>query len=327
MQQRRRGSWLSILLIAALALLLPAGCAPRAGAGETAAAAAPDALVVDLPALDLTFDANGVPSMGDTPVADLLAGFGVSLDSLALPADTVQQFMNMNVQHIQVSNSPGGLRLFVNGQAIPSLAFTGDSLQATVDALAPAMPMLGSVGELLPILTQLGIGATLRFPVQEGAEALPLMAPAGESAAALDRATDEFAAGVGSPGVIRLPITYNPDGTFRIMGMGSDAWQRILPDIPWDRLVQRPEQMATAQKLGLKTLTLSTSPAGLKIIWNGAELPYGDWADGKLMNLLSVLNTTGLAGPSVDLGALQPLLDRFLPMILGTDIQIEARFP
>ena len=327
MQQRRRGLRLSILLVAALVLPVLAGCAPRAGAGETAAAAAPDALVIDLPALDLSFDANGVPSMGDTPVADLLAGFGVTLDTLALPADTVQQFVDMNVQHIQVSNTPGGLMLYVNGQAIPSLAFTGDSLQATADALGPAMPMLGSVGELLPILTQLGIGATLRFPLKEGAEALPLMAPADAAAAALDQATGEFTASVGAPGVVRLPITYNADGTFRLMGMNTAAWQRILPDIPWDRLVQRPEQMATAQKLGLKTLTLSTSPAGLKIIWNGTELPYIDWSEGKLMNLLDVLNATGLAGPGVDLGALQPLLERFLPMILGTDIQIEARFP
>lgn len=327
MQHRRPTSRLTFWLVAALALLLLAGCAPRAGAGSTASAAAPDALVVDLPALDLTFDANGTPSMGDTPLADLAAGLGVPLDSIALPADTVKQFVDMNIQHIHVSNTPNGLQLYVNGQAVPSLAFTGDSLQATADALGPAMPMLGSVGELLPVLTQLGIGATLRFPLQEGAEALPVIAPPDEAAGRLDAATNEFTASVGEPGVIRLPITYNEDGSFRIMGMNTNAWERILPDFPWDRLVQRPEQMATAQKLGLKTLTLSTSPAGLKIIWNSTELPYVDWSEGKLMNLLDVLNMTGLAGEGMDLGALQPLLERFLPMILGTDIQIEARFP
>ena len=71
MHQKRITVWLSFVTIAMIVL---AGCAPRAGGGETAKMATQHDLVIDLPAIVIDFNAQGEPSVGNVPVAQLASG-------------------------------------------------------------------------------------------------------------------------------------------------------------------------------------------------------------------------------------------------------------
>lgn len=320
MQRKRSILWIALLFVLLLAL---AGCAPRAGAGETAAAAPPDAVVVDLPALALDVAADGSLSMGGVPLAELGAAFGAPLD-VALPADTVAQLSAAGVQHIQLVNTPNGLRVILNGQAIPSIGWNA-SLLANAAGLAP-MPALGKV---LPILTQLGVGVTLRLPLTEGATPVALLAPAGESAATrLAQAQTAFVESVVRPPQITVPVYYETDGSWTVAGLSGEEWQAVTGMDFWKMLNLREKDINGAMGLGIKEFILRLDPDGVHFVVNGTELPYIDWSEGKLASVIDVASDAGLLNSvGVAPETLTMLLDTFLPIVTSSNVDIIAHFP
>src|SRR5262245_36340314 len=142
MHRTIRHWWPTFVLVV---IFILAGCAPRAGGGESAALPDAEAMTVDLPALVLDFDSEGVPSVGNVSMAQLAALMpGAPFDALRLPAEAVTLMTTHNIQHIQISNSPTGLILLINGKAIPSLKWDGEILTGTAE-----------------VVTQLGVGASV----------------------------------------------------------------------------------------------------------------------------------------------------------------------
>jgi hypothetical protein len=320
MKKKRSVLWVTLLLALLLAL---AGCAPRPGAGETAASAAPDAVVVDLPSLALDVAADGSLSMGGVPLADLGAAFGAPLD-VSLPADTVAQLSTAGVQHIQLVNAPNGLMIFLNGQAIPSIGWTA-ALLSNAAGLAP-MPALGKV---LPILTQLGVGATLRLPLAQGATPIPLLVDAGDSSAArLAAAQTAFVQSVGRPPQITIPVYYASDGSWTVAGLSGEDWQAVTGMDFWKMLNLRERDINGAMGMGIKDFELRLDPDGVHFVVNDTELPYIDWSEGKLASVIDVASDAGLldsVGVAPD--ALNMLLDTFLPIVTSSNVNIVAHFP
>ena len=132
MRRNKQTFGLSLLLAATLGVT---ACAPRTGGGATATAGADQPLLVDLPALVVDFDAEGKASLAGVPVADLNPSLA-ALDD-AIGPETVAMFTEDNIQHIQVSTTPTGVDILVNGQAIPSLAWDGESLANGAEPAAP----------------------------------------------------------------------------------------------------------------------------------------------------------------------------------------------
>ena len=179
MLNRRVTFWAAITLIAILAL---SGCAPRVGQGSLDVDS--DQLVIDLPALVLDIGADGSVSIQNASVADLVSIL-VDGGELDLPInDMTVMFLSMaNIQHIQVSNTPEGLLLLVNGLSIPSISYDGDSLAALPGAIND-LADIGPMADLLvDLVDQIGIGVIARFPVAPGAEEIPLFVEGDSSAA------------------------------------------------------------------------------------------------------------------------------------------------
>ena len=132
MLNRRVTFWAAITLIAILAL---SGCAPRVGQGSLDVDS--DQLVIDLPALVLDIGADGSVSIHECYSCRL--GFHACRwrrIGFAHQRHDRYVFMSMaNIQHIQVSNTPEGLLLLVNGLSIPSISYDGDSLSALPGAI------------------------------------------------------------------------------------------------------------------------------------------------------------------------------------------------
>lgn len=329
MHSRRFTLWLTLLTVVVTVL---AGCAPRAFSGANASQPGTDNLVIDLPALVVDFDAQGNPSVGNVPLSQLGALLPPgTLDSLVFPAEIVTLFTESNIQHIQIDNTPNGLLVLVNGQAMPSLKWDGKILADTgslVSQLGAGTPVLE---KFLPVLTNLGIGVIMRFPVQAGAAAIPTYIPTSEAAIAAKQAQAEFLASVANnPPTIRLPVFYNAQGGWRVGDLSDVEWTN-LTGLPFQAAVLDPGMMQSIMAAGITEISIYTDPAGLHMSINGRALPYIGWADGEINHLLALSEQLGLwdtlADSGMNMGQIIGLVETLLPIVQSTEMSINVFFP
>ena len=322
MLNRRLTFWAAITLIAVLAL---SGCAPRVGQGMLDTDS--DQLVIDLPALVLDIGADGSISIMNATVADLVATLGLPPD-LVIDEGTVFLLMSANIQHIQVSNTPDGLLLLINGRSIPSISYDGDSLAAlpgAIDAFAPDVgPMAGLLVELVD---QLGVGVIARFPAMPGAEAIPMYVEGDSSAAmAAQAAQQEFLDSVGTPPRINLPVFYNADGSISIGDLSVDELSAMTGGA-LGALSMGLAPLAMVRGMGISQLGISTDVDGITISIDGDAMPTLDWSEGKAGNLIEVVAQTGLLsmmGGGVD--SMLTMVNQLLPLVQSAEIDLTLNF-
>ncbi len=314
-------------LLLAILTVAVAGCAPRMGGGETAAAAADGALVIDLPAIVIDFNDAGQASIGGVPAADLGAALGAPLDGLALSADQIQMLTGANIQHVQINNGATGIEILVNGQAIPSITWDADSLATTNEVFAMlGEDSMGAIGDLLPLVSNLGAGVMLNFPPAQGADLIPADGSGDASATAAASAQSDFLAAAGSPARINLPINYNADGTFSIGSMSAEALSLSL-GLPLESLTLTQDRIDRYMAMGLKTFTVATDTDGIHMTLNGQDLPYIGWGDGKLAYGLQLAAQAGMLGDGGDSTAMVDLVQQLLPMIQTAEVTVNVTFP
>ena len=315
--------FLLLVSLALLPILLLSGCSARLGAGETAAAAAEAPLALDLPALTIDIDANGAPSIAGAPLSSF-ASLAPGLADFSLGSDLVSQLMQANIQHIQISTLPDGLRILVNGAALPSLRWDEErltNLSELVDLLGPSVPSV--VKAVLPIISDVGVGVTLRFPLAQGADVIPLQVEPATVAAA----REAVLAQLGKAPVIRIPVVYDIEGNYTVQGVSDAEWQ-ALTGAPFGQLKLDAELVKNAVAAGVRTATVRTDAEGIHIALNDKELPVLGWGEGELLNLVKLAAGAGvLQGAGLDADALVGLLEALLPVIEASDVSIHVTFP
>jgi hypothetical protein len=320
--------WTTMLLVAMVVL---AGCAPRAGAGDAAAMTSdPMELVVDLPAIVLDVRSDGSVSIGNVPLAQLGDMAGADLSAVAIDPAMVDFMSAGNIQHVQVNNSSNGLLLLVNGEAIPSISYDGESLQATADALnafGMAIPMLDTA---LSLVDQIGLGVIMRFPVAVGASEISLYVEGdGSSAAEAQAAQDEFLAAVGAPPRVNLPIFYEADGSFSVGDLTDEEWS-ALTGASLAALRLNTSVLEGLAASGISKLGLGTDAAGIHITINDSALPTLDWSGGKATHLLNVADQLGLwerLAPGMMIGEVLATIEGLLPVIQVADFDLTVYLP
>jgi hypothetical protein len=329
MQKRRLLSWLTLLSVAIIVL---AGCAPRATGGLTASQVTEDALVVDLPALVIDIDATGTPSVGNVPLAQLGAQFAPGLlDQVVVDAAMVGLMTESDIQHIQIDNTPSGLLLLVNGQPIPSIKWDGQILSNTgslVNLLGAGTPVLE---KMLPVLANLGFGVIIRFPLQEGMAAIPTYVEGGEAATTARAAQEQFLATVGNtPPSITVPVFYDETGGWRVGDLTEAEWTS-LTGVPFEAARLGPEVMDSIIASGITEVSVYTDSDGLHLSINGLQLPYIGWADGEINHLLDVSEQLDLwatlADSGMNMGEVIGLVETLLPAVQSTNTNINVYFP
>ncbi len=329
MQKQRLAVWLSLILVAAIVL---AGCAPRAGGGQTASTAGADQLSVDLPALVIDFDSEGHPSIGNVPLAQLGSMVpGGMLDNLALPASTIQFLTDSNIQHIQVANQPNGLLVLVNGEPIPFVKWDGDKLVATADLLSQLGVGTTVLDKVLPLIAHIGIGVIARFPVATGNAAIATyIEGGGPAAAAAKKAQADFLANVGTPPTVNLPVMYSVDGSWRVGDLTDTEWTN-LTGLPWSSLRLKPEAINALMAAHISDLIISTDTSGIHIAINGKQLPYIGWADGELNHALDLAGQMGvwktLSDQGMNMGQIVSTVQQLLPVVQASQTTINVHFP
>lgn len=329
MQPKRLHRWLVLVAVFVLAL---AGCAPRPGQGETAAQPGAEQLAVDLPMLIIDVDPNGSFSLGGVPLAALASGFGVAgLESLSLPPEQVATLTDANIQHIQVNNQPGGLKLLVNGEEIPTLVWDDESLaalQGLAGELGDGVPPI--LQQLLPVLGRIGAGVTVRFPLAQAAEPIPLELTGEDTAATTAaQAQQAFLTSVGTPPRINIPVHYAADGSWTVAGMTDTEWIAVTGQSFWESLRLPAELIANLTAAGVSEITVSTDQDGIHVAINGQQLPYISWGQGRLSHALRLAAQAGLLGglDGEDTGSLAAAIEALLPMITSSEVQIHVFLP
>jgi len=297
------------LLLVVLALsLLAAGCSgPAVPSPRSAIEDLGEKFQISLPRLTVDIDADGTPSiLGISPA--ILSLVGVDTEAFKFPAETVARLSEANIQHIEIAVVDGGLRIWVNGEALPFVQTDQDSLQRAVQLMgALDVGPASTLERLLPVLTRLGLDVVLRFPAQPGAAQIPLTT-VGEA-----RQPDLTPLAEPASLVARFEVKYDEEGNPSVMGI--DAGQAIGQ-------VLSPELIQKLQAENIQTLEIRNKPDGLTIYINGEPLPTLKW-DTELLGNATDLLTGYLPSDS----ALLPLLQAFLPTIDRADIDILVHLP
>jgi hypothetical protein len=324
LKQGRSSLLLLILLLIALAIL--SGCAPRITGGELATTADESEVVIDLPAIVLDVMDNGQLSIGGQSLAELGALAGQDLSAASIPAEQVALLTSANIQHIQVANSADGLLILINGKPIPSLAWDGEKLVATAEVLQSLGGGVALLDKILPLIRNLGLGAIIRFPVAVGAESVPLVDLDAEAAEAARAVQQEFLAAVGAPPTFQIGVQYAEDGTWTVADMTQEEWSQLAP-VPLDQLNLPPTAIQALRAAGIKQLSLYTNPDGIFIAINGQELPYITWAEGRVENVLALIEAAGLLGADPNMAVVMDTVKQLLPAVQASNVRLNVGFP
>lgn len=323
MQRGRLTVLLSVLLVGLLALT---ACAPRATGGAAAMRSGEAEMVVDLPALVLDVQNDGSISVGGMSLAELGVMAGTDLSTLSIPANLVQQMAAANIQHIQIDNTEEGLLILVNGKAIPTLAWDGQTLVTTSEVLGQiGVPAVAALQKLLPLITNVGLGVILRMPVAEGTAVLPYVDPDKSAAERAMAAQQEFLAAVQVPPTFQVVVDYAEDGSWQVGGISQDVWAGLAPQLgsTFDQLGTTMRQLSG---LGIDEISLETNADGFFILINGNRLPYVSWKDGRINNVLDLAVQSGLLAGTVPDELIQQI-ETLLPAVMASNVSLKFDLP
>jgi hypothetical protein len=323
----RKHRWAVLVSLLLVALTVLAGCGPRASGGATAAAAGDGELVVSLPALVIDVQPDGSVSVGGQSLAALGAQLGQDLSTLSFPANVVDMVTLMNIQHIQIETTAEGLLILINGQAVPSLAWDGEKLVATAEALESFGASIALLDKVLPLIQNLGIGVTLRFPVAQGAAEIPIGVMETGAAEEAMAAQQAFLESVGTPATIQITVNYAADGSWTVAEFTAAELQQITA-VNWSQLNLTADQIAAIQAAGIEEIGFATNADGIFISINGKTLPYITWADGRINNVLNLAMESGMMNmmPGMDPAALE-MVAGLVPAITASNVSLRVVFP
>lgn len=325
-----RGRYIVFVSLLLVAVVVLAGCGPRASGGVLAESAEESEVVIDLPALVLDIQSDGQASVGGMTTTDLAALGVPGLEAVVIPTEMVDMLIANNIQHFQIDNTQDGLLILVNGKPIPSLAWDGESLVATAEVLDTLSPGgIALLDKVLPLILNVGVGVILRIPVAEGTEILPYVVTDDETAERFMAAQQEFLDAVGTPPTFQLVVTYADDGSWSIAGISEEEWTQLAPMLG-GALDPLSEAVLGASEAGIDELGIATNEKGIFLSINGKTLPYITWEDGRINHVLDLVLESGmLPGVASDpnTAMIIEMVESLLPAILASDVNLIIRLP
>lgn len=309
----------AIVVVLCLSSLSLASCSAL---GETISGP----LQLELPRLHVAYDETGEPSILGIRLSSIQRIVPADLSMLRLPAEQMQQLSAWNVQHVELAVAQEGLFIFVNNRSLPHVKWTPD----TLDSLGVLLDRLGfipptvapyvSFRKALPwLLTSLGSGIHVEFPAPAGQQVIAFVAHPKGSEATLSDQIEQIGL------TVHLPLEYDPAGQPSLEGI---PLQEIGSLTGQAAAVGQLDQgtMDTISKLAVEQLVVQMEPRGLVPYVNGQQMPYLSWADDDMVNLIELVETTGLAGTLPGSSQIMDLLRKAAPGFRKADIQISADF-
>jgi hypothetical protein len=307
----RKSLW-ALLIVVALVLsacgpAMPAASSPKTESGEV--------FQLALPRLEIAFDAQGNPTVLGMKLSDVGAMLGQDLSTLKLDPFLINWMTNANIQHIEMRQTGDKLALMINGKPMPHIAWDDKSLNQAMDLAGLFLPgsenLFTTVKKFLPLVSRLGVDATLRFPLQKGATAIPLADPS-VVLAPVNPSKDPASI------VLKFEVKYDDQGVPSVLGLsGYDLAALGLPlPVAIDKGV-----LKNIQNQNIQNVVFRTQPDGMYIYLNGNRLPGLAWDKQLLKNAAEAYAQMNPTSPVI------PTINMLLPMLDTLDIGIMTKFP
>lgn len=318
---RRRSAMIALLILLALLLTACGGNDSRGFAQRTADGAL-DVVVrympqINLPRVVLKYDETGVPTIFGVKTTSL--NRFVNLSFLELPPDTVQSFVQADIQNVELNVDDAGVFIYVNGKSLPYVAWNDDDL-AYIGDLINRLNMVQNdetIAKVLPLVGRVGVDAAATFPKPEGAEDMPLRAPSQRDLVSAEATAEEPTA------TIQAAVVYGENGIPQVANISTQEIGQ-LAGIDLSTLELPPSTITMLQQAGIEQAAIVSRPDGLHILVNEQEvlqLAYNE------RHLTNVADLYASMGDGADAEALATLLNNVAPIIAGADIDLMFEFP
>lgn len=226
------------------------------------------------------------------------------LPVLAANPTLLQQLQAANIQKLEVRIGYNGVHVYANGQDLPYIEWDAESVDTlqTLLRTTPNIPNGDTIATALPILRQIGLGATVTV--------------AGADTTAFGRWSGETTAEAGdvepSIGPFQLGgIAFDEAGNLNIGGLSASALGMNGPLLDANTL-------GMLQSYGIENLQIETAPDGINLSMNGNPLPGIAYDTNSLNNVMPLVQ-----GFAPDLA---PMLSDVLPLLPGADLDVAVSF-
>lgn len=303
-----------ILALLIVASLLLSACGPAVQTAADEMLPNGQRFLLSLPRLVIDFDTQGRPSLDGYGLADVQRLTGLQLQPIALNPFYVNWMTYTNIQHIEVVHSSNGLFLFVNGQAMPHLAWDSGTLGnlTSMAGMFLAQPYAKLISLLVPVLERTGLGIAVTFPRQEGVEAIPLRDPSVPPVPLV-------AEGAELKMVAHIDINYDENGVPTMAGISTrDVLETAGFFVPAELT---PETIDLIQAYGIKEFRVINSPDGVFLEVNGMPLPHIAWNNAALQAGANFYAQMNPDSPYIELANL------LVPQLGSMDVDIAFKFP
>ncbi|MCS6774696.1 MAG: hypothetical protein NZ693_11375 [Thermoflexales bacterium] len=262
-----------------------------------------------LPRVIVEVDSEGYPSV----IGISGRAFGVQ----ALDPATVQQLVNSNLQHVELSWRQEGVAVWVNAKPITALELGPERFKRVVNLVKkfgfpdPAQdPLAGLAVEIARVLQ---LNLVLKFPPAAGQTEVPLRP---EGAAFPDGASQAQPAALAG-----VRLTFDQDGVPSISGVSFREFSSLLgADLSATYLPRELVQQLVAAEI--QHITLKTTPEGIKLWVNAEEITTLRWNRDTLNNAAETVGSLQLLDPAVGAAVKQ-----FLPLVEQLEARVVLRFP
>ena len=302
-----------ILVLLVVASLVLSACGPAVQTGADEMTPSGQRFLVELPRIVVDFDSQGRPSIGGVGLSDIESLTGFQLQPIALNPFYVDWMTFTNIQHIELVYSGSGIFIYVNGELIPYLDWDEDSLSN----LATAVGVLGQayanmINLFIPMLTRTGAAVAATFPLQEGAEAVPLRDPSQPPEPAMAEAAELML-------VTHVDVDYDDNGVTTIAGITpGDIYNVTGMFVP---VGLTPETVDLVQAYGIQSFRVISAPGGIFLEVNGAALPHIAWDSGTLSNGVDLYAQMNPDSPYIELAYM------LVPQLGSADVDVKFGFP
>jgi hypothetical protein len=322
----RKRFWLIVGLALLLALSV-AGCARQPSTTDLVERATTGAIElvvrymprIGLPRLTVTYDASGVPSVFGVKTSTISRFLPIDLGILELSPTTVQRLVDSNIQHIEVELNDAGAFVYVNGKALPYLAWNEETL-AYAGELVDQLDLARydrTVAKAIPLLARIGVDVVLTFPAPPGVTPIPVRERAERALAQAPPIAEPTA-------VVQMTVEYSNAGVPSVAGITSREFSQLLgADLRAVELA--PATVARLQAAGIEEVALVTQSDGLHLLVNGREALHLAYTETHLRNAIDLYAQLNRDREGIEEFA--TLLRNLAAIVYGADVDFVVRFP
>jgi hypothetical protein len=275
-----------MVIVVLIGLLTGCAAAPG-GTADVLEGVTPDldAFVFRLPRLYVlyveTAEGYAEPTLWGISASNVESWFGLDLSMVKIPQFYMDWVKASDVQHFELVHDGKGIFLYANGEAMPYLAWDGESMDLAGQLMGPlGVPNGDLIRRLLPLLRHIGLDIVVQMPLAAGADIIPYRDPDGglletTAAAAMENPAAE----------LKLQVTYDEAGVPSLLGMSAAVLQPMMGYTP-GRL--DPQLIDRVKQVGIEQLSLQLQGNGLFIYVNDQALPNIAWSEEHLGNALDL---------------------------------------